>query len=633
MLVALPLSAYALTFVLFHVGSRNWRASFLNSAVCWGSFVIVSSEGLSVIHALTPASMTVVWSTMSLILAAIWLLIRFRNGPDRLLKAQSLQLGRTDLSLLAGVSILSALIGLTALMSPPNTWDVMTYHLPRVVFWLQQKSLSFYPTQEIRQLVSPPGAELCILQFQALFGSDLLDNLPQWWSFVGCAIGISLVACELGAGMRGQIIASVVCATIPEGVLRASGAENDHVLSLWLVALTWYVLRYSHEKKQALFWGIGAALGLACVTKGTAVVLIAPLLACLPLSWTPTMWKQLILGAPIIISTIAVINVGYWARNTSRFGFPLGPSAVSTTGEFKYTNDTHNLGSIASNVIRNTALHLGTGSRTVDNATQHIATSLVHFLGLNENDPKTTWTGTTFRIPPMNLSEDLAGNLVDVVLIVVTLVVVLFSPSLVRSQVALYVVGLVVAFVAFCAVFRWQPWNTRLHLPLFVLWSAAIGLAFERQLRDITGMVGAVLILAALPSALFNSSRPLIDFHGSSVFKAPRKFLYFRVQPLLFESYVRAAALIDNSLCKEVGIDIPSDGYEYPFLVLLDVRPGGRQMNYTGDEALPLRDGSVCAIFCVECQPTRLAAYRQEFGSPITFETVTVFKRLLPVHR
>lgn len=245
----------------------------------------------------------------------------------------------------------------------------------------------------------------------------------------------------------------------------------------------------------------------------------------------------------------------------------------------------------------------------------------------------TTWTGTTFRIPPMNLSEDLAGNLVDVVLIVVTLVVVLFSPSLVRSQVALYVVGLVVAFVAFCAVFRWQPWNTRLHLPLFVLWSAAIGLAFERQLRDITGMLGAVLILAALPSALFNSSRPLIDFHGSSVFKAPRKFLYFRVQPLLFESYVRAAALIDNSLCKEVGIDIPSDGYEYPFLVLLDVRPGGRQMNYTGDEALPLRDGSVCAIVCVECQPTRLAAYRQEFGSPITFETVTVFKRLLSVHR
>src|SRR5208282_3647504 len=97
-----------------------------------------------------------------------------------------------DLFLVAGVCVIVALIGLTALLSLPNTWDVMTYHLPRIVHWLQQGSLAFYPTQEVRQLISPPGAELCILQVHALSGADYLDNLPQWWSFVGSAIGVSL---------------------------------------------------------------------------------------------------------------------------------------------------------------------------------------------------------------------------------------------------------------------------------------------------------------------------------------------------------------------------------------------------------------------------------------------------------
>jgi hypothetical protein len=48
-------------------------------------------------------------------------------------------------------------------------------------------------------------------------------NMVEFFSFIGSLVGVSLIAKCLGAGLRGQIFAVIVCATIPEGVLEASG--------------------------------------------------------------------------------------------------------------------------------------------------------------------------------------------------------------------------------------------------------------------------------------------------------------------------------------------------------------------------------------------------------------------------
>ena len=56
-------------------------------------------------------------------------------------------------------------IGMLALsaISITSNWDSMTYHMPRVMHWIQNKSVDFYATSEVRQITSPPLAEYMIM--------------------------------------------------------------------------------------------------------------------------------------------------------------------------------------------------------------------------------------------------------------------------------------------------------------------------------------------------------------------------------------------------------------------------------------------------------------------------------------
>ena len=55
--------------------------------------------------------------------------------------------------------MLSLLLGIVALTAPPNTWDSMTYHMPRVEHWIENRNVEPYPTHILRQLSLGPGAE------------------------------------------------------------------------------------------------------------------------------------------------------------------------------------------------------------------------------------------------------------------------------------------------------------------------------------------------------------------------------------------------------------------------------------------------------------------------------------------
>ena len=125
--------------------------------------------------------------------------------------------------------------GVVAWVTPPQTWDSLTYHLSRVAHWAQDRSIWHYATGIDRQTSMPPGAEELILNSYVLTQSDRLAAFPEWFAMLGSLIGVSLIAYYLGAKSTGQWLAAGFAATIPMGIVEASSTINDYVATFWVV--------------------------------------------------------------------------------------------------------------------------------------------------------------------------------------------------------------------------------------------------------------------------------------------------------------------------------------------------------------------------------------------------------------
>ena len=169
------------------------------------------------------------------------------------------------------------LVFATAIIFPPNTVDVLTYHLPRVAHWIQAGNVEFYPTNIERQLFNNPFAEYTILHLQILSGGDFYANLVQFFSFVSLGIVASLIAAKFRLDKFYQLLTVLIVSTIPIAILQASSAKNDLVVSLFICCFLYFYIQAAENNELSNFIFAGLALGLALLTKGNAYLYCFPI--------------------------------------------------------------------------------------------------------------------------------------------------------------------------------------------------------------------------------------------------------------------------------------------------------------------------------------------------------------------
>ncbi|MDM0081991.1 glycosyltransferase family 39 protein [Variovorax sp. J31P179] len=593
-------------FALRKTTASEWRASFLLAALLWGAAVLLVTEFLSFLKLLAFGPLLAAWVVACTV--PIGVLIYGRAHPMRRQAASPANRASPFEKLI--LFYLAAVLATTAVLAwvaPPNTWDSMTYHMSRVVHWVQNRSVDFYPTAILRQLHSNPWAEYAILNLQLATGGDRLANFVQWFAMAGSVLGVSLIAKELGAARRGQVFAAAVCASIPMGILQSTSTQTDYAVAFWLVCLVYFSLRLI-EKADALHaLGVGLALGLALLTKGTAYVFAFSFVAWLVLSSLRQRdrRKLVLVGGALVVAV--VVNVPHYARNFEMYGSPLGPG--SEGGDFVYANQLLSPAAITSNVLRNLGLNLAI-YEPVDRATEKIIYKVHERLGISPKDPRTTWPGTEFHVRDSH-NEDDAGNTAPLLLIVIALVIYLSQPGK-HWRVSIYAGSIVFAFLFFSTYLKWQPWHSRLQLPMFVLWAPFVGLMLARWRRfELGSILLVLLILASLPSFVFSATKPVLS--ASGIFDTGRTHQYFFKNPSVESPYGAAAQAIAEMQCRDVGLMIGGDDWEYPLWVMLkekigpDLRLEHVNVTNVSRKKLAHQAGDVgfepCAIFVVNPAP------------------------------
>ena len=562
--------AFIVLFLVLRATSfiDSWRGTFLLAALAWGLLVTAFTEGLSFFHILDRGLLAILWGA-SILTGALYLILSKRKLTRVIAVPRLPKLSRFERTYVIGAILIVSVIGVCAWFAPPNTWDSMTYHLSRVVHWIQNNNVEHYTTHILRQLYLNPWAEFAILQFQILSGGDQFANLIQWFSMIGSAICVSLITRQFGAAMRGQIISAIIALTIPMGILQGSSTQNDYVAAFWLVCFVYFFIILKSDQKPVFALITGTALGLALLTKATAYLFALPFLLWIAFSIIRSKSTHSIKLLSIIAGMALLINLGFYVRNYRLFGNSIAPDPSIT--QEKVQNETLAPLFILSNVVRNISLHLGTNpslSKMVEDGIY----GLHNILGIDANDARTTWQGTEFHVPPIVFQEDNAGNPFHILLVFFGIAAfVSFREK--DNDLTYYLVCLASGFVLFCLYLKWQPWNSRLHLPLFILCAPWLGYVLSKfSAQSIVNAVVFSLVLVTFPWLLFNQDRPLLAVN--SVLWEERDQQYFKRRPEIKDAYIGTAEFLRDFDCKDIGLIVGRDDSEYPLWVLLGDRHG-----------------------------------------------------------
>ena len=190
---------------------------------------------------------------------------------------------------------------------------------------------------------------------------------------VGSLLAASLVARHLGGGRTAQISSAAFVATIPMGVLQASGTQNDYVAAFWIIAMLAIALASASQPPSYRSWliiAVGGAFGLAILTKPTAYLFGVPFAVFVSLWWVRTFGVRRAWPAIVAVGLVAgAVNTGHYFRSIAIYGSPFGPTADYG---YAYGADTLRPASVASTVVRNLALHVATPSEWLNRSSPRL---------------------------------------------------------------------------------------------------------------------------------------------------------------------------------------------------------------------------------------------------------------------
>ncbi len=600
----------------------SFRFILISSFVIHGSIVFFLTEGLSYINQLSQKGVWLSWISVSLILFFINLFSKNFSKSNIFYLQFLIKKQLSDFSnftnpiikfLIITLLIQFLILGLQAFMYPPISGDGLTYHIPRVMHWIQNRSVDIYPTNIDRQVQMPPFGEYNLLHLFILSDSDIFANLVQWLSYFGCVIGISLIIKNLDGSVEQQVTGAIICASIPMAILQSTSTQNDLIVSYWIICFVIYFVQIIRNPLK-IIWPIfcGISLGLALLSKATAYIFVAPFCFILVFVLLRN-GKKTILNGFLIIIIALLFNILHYSRMYTIYKSALGPNEY-------YSNSEISIASFSSNLIRNTALNFAFPwiEPNYLNPINLGLKNLHRFTGFGEIDKRNTMGELSpFRLMDIKsvFFEDTAGNPIHLILGLIFIPIIFITNKNIRV-ILYFTISIILGTVFFSGYLRYQSWGVRLQLPLFVLSSAIIAISLKSQIRK---TISLVLVSLAFLWICFNSNHDpkyIIPNLNQQV-----RYSYF---PEYYSENISAITqTLSNSNCKELGLDYGGELEEYRIWAWLKAEKWKGRIEHIGvrNETKKLVDKSYSPCAVITDDGKRFTKYEKFIkfeGTPFT---------------
>lgn len=438
----------------------------------------------------------------------------------------------------------------------------MTYHLARVMHWIQNGNVEHYATHIERQVSQPPLSEYVQMQFILLGGADRFANLVQWIFMTGTLAVIFQLGYLLSGNKNIALLSALLAVCVPMGILQSSSTQNDYAVTFFIAGAMLFAYQSYFSKFSALYIiGFSLSVALACLTKGTAYIFLIPVVVfysvCAIVQLRMQIWKPLLAGIIIFIA----INGVFFMRNVQTFQHPLAPDPT-------LQNAFIGLQPIASNTAKNAAMHFLTPFAEVNKIITTIVEKYHAVIGTDINDPRFNWQfSPQFSTANLYPHEDYATAPMHILFLFLACLWVLFTLRKNKWYVVSYVSVIIVMWLMFSMLLKWQVWHCRLHLPMLIISCPVLAIYIFRLPKLLYRTAIFLFVLVAIPALVYNYSRPL--FGSESVFTNSMYDQYFFNQPESKKPFFDMSAVIQRNNMHSVGWAITGDTWEYPMWVLL----------------------------------------------------------------
>jgi hypothetical protein len=546
--------------------------TIVKTTLVFCSILFSATELLSQFHFLNLLSLGIFWGTFNTLLIAFllrnqakktWSLmaLKIKSYHQRLLLKEKLLMGVLTVQL--------CLLFVQGLLYPPNNWDSLTYHMSRIMYWIGNESVDYFPTHILRHLYQPPFAEYFILNINLLNGNDFLSNSVELFFLIQCLVVVYAVLSMFQTGRFLKLLALFLVITIPAVELQSTTTKNDIVCAFFVLSALFYTLKVTKNNSVNNSVFLGLSVGLGFITKGTAYVFMAPILAFYAFYVLSVVLKNKSIK-PIGLAALAMIlalslNAKHYSRN-----YALNKSFlnIDDTEAKAYANEKMNGKLLFSNLLKNSGLHLG---YPVEEYCDTLIRKTHKAIGVSIDDKNLNYLGISYQSARAAVThEDYVTNTIHFFLWAVAFLILVFQflfSKTKKSTEIIIVIVLVAQILLFTGYLKWQPWHTRLHIPIFILLVIPIIMACQKAkwFSKMVWVSTPLLLYSFIFYFLYNNLRPIQNdsVYTKNLRVDDNRFKkYFANQLHLYPEYKVVLKELYNSNPKKVGLKMMD--WEYP---------------------------------------------------------------------